>query len=141
MGLLSWLFGWGKFKAANNVILANHLVQNSDPSVVAKLTAHAVEISLRNRYKRDDLVYQSVLSQLNGYNRVKQLTMIAWAAHELGHEPLIKNEFWNLSKQPLVAANTVTEDMIEACCVITERNSGQKIHWPGNEVRIVFSKS
>ena len=139
MGILSWLFGWDAFKAANNALLAHHLLENLDSESVSMLKRRAVEISMRTRYKQGPEIEKSVIEMLNRSNRVHQMTMIALAAEELGYAPLVKHEFWNFSKRPLVAAGQVSDDRMEGLCVITKRNNGVDIQWPGNESRIHFS--
>ena len=137
MGLISSMFGWDKSMGANNAVLASHLLDNIGENIKLEITDQILLI-IKSVYPR--MTDQQALLDLNNASRVAQLNFVALACDNLGILPLIKNNVWTRIKNPHQVANQVDIDRINVAIATVLVQDGVQINWPGNNVRINFTK-
>ena len=138
MGLISSMFGWDKSMGANNAVLASHLLDNIGEKLKLEITDQILLI-IKSVYPR--MTDQQALLDLNNASRVAQLNFVALACDNLGILPLIKNNVWTRIKNPHQVANQVDIDRINVAIATVLVQDGVQINWPGNNVRINFTKN
>ena len=133
MGLFGLLAGWDQNKAANNAVLANHLLQQLGWKQKQDIAKLIVENMCRNRFAATD-----ALDSLNRACRVTQMNFIALACSDLGIEPSIASSTWLPIPNPFSVGGHTKEEDISFSVRWYEKKSGVRINWPGDDLKVDF---
>jgi hypothetical protein len=139
MGLIGQLTGWDQFGAQQNAVLASHLLDTTTPDLRQQIATRIVN-RLSEIYHGKRSV-EELLEDLNNRPRGVQMQFVALASIDLGISPNIPNHFFSSRVQnPYRAKDWVSEKEILYTVNSTKKLSGIAVNWPGNDVKIDFTR-
>ena len=137
MGLLGRLTGWDQQKEAHNAVAASHLAQSASPELRREIVNRLVLIQQRVRGSATGAT-RAILLDLSLQPRIVQTNFIALACNSLGIPPALRGQTFAEVVNPYGANNESALSRIEVALVDLSRRSGERLAWPGNNVRIDF---
>jgi hypothetical protein len=138
MGFFSSIIGWDKSMGATNAVLASHFIQQADKST---LKAIALEVESILQSVRPSQQRESLLSELNGKDRVVQMNFVALACDNLRISPPVRDNVWTRVKSPYIIGQQVDSASITNAIYLIAKQDGVKIEWPGNNTRFDFVRA
>lgn len=137
MGFLGRVSGWEQQKDAHNAVLANHLARTAGPDLRREIVKRIILIQqqVRGGGAGDP---HTILAELNGQTRIVQMNFIALACNSLGIPPALSRLGFEAVENPYRAENESSLARIDVAMRDLSRRSGERLNWPGNQVRIDF---
>lgn len=138
MGLIGRLTGWDQFGAQQNAVLASHLLDTITPDLKQKIAAHIVNRLFEIYHRRRTV--EELLEDLNNEPRGLQMQFVALACIDLGISPNIKNHAFTYIANPYQARDWASDKEVGYTVQSTQKVSGIAVNWPGNDVKVDFTK-
>ncbi|HET6407408.1 MAG TPA: hypothetical protein VFG14_05970 [Chthoniobacteraceae bacterium] len=139
MGFLGRVTGWEQQKDAHNAVLANHLARTAGPDLRREIVKRLILLQqqVRGRGAGDP---HAILTELNAQTRIVQMNFIALACNSLGIPPALSRLGFEAVENPYRSENESSLARIDVAMRDLSRRSGERLNWPGNQVRIDFYK-
>ena len=83
---------------------------------------------------------EQILQDVTEENRSVQMNFVALACDNLGIEPPYPGNVWTRFDNPYLVGNKVDQMRVSAALGAIKKESGGRAKWPGNGVRVDFSR-
>lgn len=129
MGLLGQLVGWDQFRAQQNAVTAQYLLETADPDTRRKIATHIVNRMFQIHHGKQTV--EEFLANLNNRPRGVQMQFVAVACIDLGISPNIPNHVFNYFNNPYSTKEWMSDKEIRHCVNSTRKLTGIDLNWPG----------
>lgn len=139
MGFLGRITGWDQQKDAHNAVLANYLADTATPELRQEIVKRIILIQQQVRAVGADNP-KAIVAELSLRPRIVQMNFIALACNSMGIPSGLNGLHFEAVENPYRADNDSSLNRIGVALDDLSRRAGRQLSWPGNHVRIDFTR-